>query len=124
MKRENRTINKNNLTEIKGTRQELKDMLGEKLTVEGFVTNSIGYSSTKRLVTEIRIKDWYINHAWFKTNKIGNLPHGYQRLRVQVTEYINQETGDIKYGLRYIGEKGKPKNQNNKLIKPKWMEDE
>ena len=124
MKRENKSINKDDLIEIQGTREELRALLGQKMTVEGFVTNSVGYSNTKRLVTEIRIGEWYIKHAWFRTNKIGDLPHGYQKLKVQVTEYKNQENGEIKYGLRYIGEKGKPKNQNNKLIKPKWMEDE
>lgn len=120
MKRENRKINKDNLVEVTGNRDELAVFLGQELTVEGFVTNTYGYLGDKRLVTEIKIENFFIKHAWLKSNNIGNLGHGYQKLKVEVIEYQDFTTQEIKYGLRYKGTKGK-KYVNDKLIKPKWM---
>ncbi len=121
MKRENKSINKNKLTEVTGSRSELKQYIGEDLDVDAFVTNTLGYMDQKRLVTEVRIGDYFINHVWFKTEKIGDLKHGYQKLQVRVTEYMDQTTNESKYGLKYTGTKGN-KYQNTFLVKPKWMD--
>ena len=120
MKKENRKINKAGVNEITGNRVELQPYLGQKFKVEAFVTNTLGFLGGKRLVTEIKFKGMFIKHAWFKSEKIGNLEHGYQKLDVEVVEYQDHINDEIKYGLKYIGTDGK-KYQNDKLIKPKWM---
>lgn len=121
MKRENRKINKENLTEVTGNRIELSKYLGEKLKVHCFVTNTNGFLGDKRLINEVYVKDLYINHLWLKTENIGNLSHGYQDLEVKVIHYTDKITNEDKYGLKYLGKEGRIK-RNNKLIKPKWMD--
>ena len=123
MKKENKKINRDNLLEVQGSRAELEKYLGQEFEVNAFITNTYGYLDQKRLVTEIEVKEFFINHAWFRTEKIGNLKHGYQKLRVEVTKYKDQQTKEYKYGLKYTGAKGK-KRVNNTLIRPKWMSDE
>ncbi len=122
MKRENRKVN-HNLEEVTGNREELADYVNQELYVEGFVTNTFGYMDTKRLVTEVKIDNFFIKHVWFKNENIGNLKHGYQKLKVKVTKYKDQVTQEIKYGLKYIDKKGK-KYQSTFLVKPKWMKDD
>ncbi len=121
MKRENKKINKTNVTEVEGNRNELKEYLGETFMVECFVTNTSGYLGGKRLVNEVYLKDLYIKHIWMKSENIGNLDHGYQKLKVKVTKYKDQVSHEVKYGLKYIGTKGK-KFIDNTLTKPKWMQ--
>ena len=127
MKRENKKINKELLIEVTGSRQELKEYLGEQFKAEAFVTNTIGYVGQKRLITEIKIKTltetYFINHAWFNIEDIGNLKHGYQILAMEVIEYKDQITNESKYGLKYVGLKGK-KYIDNTMIKPKWKNDD
>ena len=121
-KRENKKVIKNNLNEVTGNREELEDYLNEELEVEAFVTNTYGYNNNKRLVNEIKIDNLYIKHLWFKTENIGKLEHGYQKLKVKVIKYKNYSTDEDKYGLRYIDKKGKL-YQDSFLRKPKWMKD-
>jgi len=127
MKRENKKIDKKNLVEVTGKREQLKDYLGEEFKVEAFVTNSIGYVGRKRLITEIKIKTpietFFINHVWFDVKDVGNLKHGYQVLSVKVIEYKDQINNESKYALKYIGLNGK-KYIDNTMIKPKWKKDE
>ena len=123
MKRENKQADKTGYIEVTGNRTELQKYLGQEFDVEAFVTNTYGYLGGKRLITEIKVKEFYINHAWFKTENVGNLKHGYQKLPIKITSYKDHIKNDIKYGLQYIGTKGK-KYMNTALIKPKWMDDE
>ncbi len=120
MKKENKKIDKTNLTEVIGSRIELKKYLGETFQAPVFITNTYAYTGEKRLVTEIKIKEYFINHAWFKTANIGKLTHGYQNMEVKVVKYKDHITDDDKYGLKYVGKKGK-QFQNTGLVKPKWM---
>lgn len=120
MKKENQKIDKSKYIEVIGSRCELSKYLDQEFDVDVFITNTLGYLGEKRLVTEIRIKEYFINHAWFKTSRIGKLAHGYQKIPVKVIEYKDQISNETKYGLKYIGSKGN-KFQNTKLIKPKWM---
>lgn len=120
MKKENKKIDKSNLIEVIGPRIELKKYLGVVFYAPAFVTNSYGFTGDKRLVTEIKIEEYFINHAWFKTANIGKLNHGYQTLEVKVVKYKDQISNIDKYGLKYVGTAGKM-FQNNELIKPKWM---
>jgi len=118
-KRENKKIDKSNLIEITGNREELKEFKDKELTVEGFVTNTIGYSGTKRLVDSVKFGKYYIKHVWLKMENIGKLEHGYQKLKVKVTEYIDPYTNKEKYSLKYVGVKGKMHFQE-KTKKIKW----
>ncbi|MCD6435245.1 MAG: hypothetical protein J7L15_02475 [Clostridiales bacterium] len=120
MKRENRKINKSNLTEVSGNRTELKPYLGDTFEVDCFVTNTNGYLGDKRLINEVYLKDLYIKHIWMKSENVGNLDHGYQKLKVKVTKYTDYSSKEVKYGLRYIGKNGK-KFINSKLVIPTWM---
>ncbi len=119
MKRENRKLN-HHLKEVTGLRTELKDYLGDELRVNVFVTNTLGYKGNKRLIQEVYINDLYLKHIWLKTENVGNLQHGYQTLKVKVVDYKDQVTNEVKYGLLYIGTKGKQYTDNT-LKKPKWM---
>lgn len=123
MKRENKKIDKSKLTEVVGNRDELKSYVGEVCFVDCFVTNTNGYLGGKRLVNEVYLDDLYIKHIWMKSENIGNLEHGYQKLKVKVIEYKDYSTNETKYGLKYVGTKGK-KFVDNSLKKPKWMTDE
>jgi hypothetical protein len=118
-KRENKKIDKTNLIEVTGNREELKNLKDKELTVEAFVTNTIGYGGTKRLVDSVKIGKYYIKHVWLKMENIGKLTHGYQKLKVKVTEYINPYTNEPKYSLQYIGKKGKM-YKDDKLKRIKW----
>lgn len=124
-KKENKKINKTDLIEITGARTELQPYLKSELNCSCFVTNTIGYQGEKRLVTEVKIPGtkFFIKHVWFKYENIGKLKHGYQKLRVKVTEYKDHITQETKYGLQYIGDKGKV-FKNNNLIIPKWKLEE
>ena len=123
MKRENKKVDKSNFIEVVGNRLELAEYLGQTFTVEGFITNTNGYLGGKRLVNEVYLKGLYIKHIWMKSENIGNLEHGYQKIKVKVTKYTYYSTKDTKYGLKYIGEKGK-QYINNTLVKPKWMKND
>lgn len=123
MKRENKKVDKSNFIEVVGNRLELAEYLGQTFTVEGFITNTNGYLGGKRLVNEVYLKGLYIKHIWMKSENIGNLEHGYQKIKVKVTKYTDYSTKDTKYGLKYIGEKGK-QYINNTLVKPKWMKND
>ena len=118
-KRENKKIDKSNLIEVQGDRKELAEYKDQELIVEGFVTNTIGFDGTKRLVDSVKIGKYYIKHVWMKMENIGKLKHGYQKLKVKVVEYKNRYTGDSKYGLMYIGDKGKMYIDNT-LKRTKW----
>ncbi len=120
MRRENKKVKKDNLIEVTGNREQLKRYKGETVKAEVFMTNTLGYQEKKRLAQQVKIGDLYISHCWFRTENVGKLPHGYQKIKVKIIEYQDQETKEIKYGLKYQGEKGKM-YQNNELIKPKWM---
>jgi len=124
-KKENKKINKNKLKEIVGTRVELAPFVEQTLEVECFVTNTIGYQGEKRLVTEVKIPgtDYFIKHVWFKYENIGKLKHGYQKLKVKVTKYKDYINNQEKYGLKYMGKKGKV-FIDTKIRKPKWMKDD
>ncbi len=123
MKRENRKIDKRKMTEITGNRPELEEFMGKDITVECFVTNTIGYRGGRRLVTEVKIGDLFIKHLWFKYDKIGKLPHGYQKLEVEITKYEDQVTHQVKYGMKYTGDKGKV-HQNTNMKIPQWKLDQ
>ena len=125
MKRENKKVKKDNLIEITGNRTELEELLNKELKVEGFVTNTIGFVGGKRLVTEVRIPgtNYFIKHLWFQTERIGKLKHGYQNLEVKVVKYKDYVSGENKYGLKYIGKKGRVP-YSNKIKIPKWKKDD
>ena len=57
-KRENKKVNKTNLIEVTGNREELAQYLGETFKVEALVTNTYGYLREKRLITELKKKDY------------------------------------------------------------------
>lgn len=124
-KKENKKINKTNLTEIVGTRIELVPYLGSVIEVECFVTNTLGYRGEKRLVTEVKIPNtnYFIKHVWFKYENIGKLNHGYQKIKVKVSEYKDHITNEQKYGLKYSGTKGKVFSDTKMKI-PKWKLEE
>ena len=121
MKKENKKIDKSNLTEVIGPRVELEKYLGCTFKAPVFITNTYGYTGEKRLVTEIKIEEYFINHAWFKTANIGMLQHGYQNIEVKIVKYKDHINDTDKYGLKYVGKKGKV-YQNTSLVKPKWMD--
>ncbi len=113
-------INKNDFIQVSGNREQLQEYLGQECVVDAFVTNTIGYTGGKRLINEVILDNLYIPHLWMKTENIGKLNHGYQKLKVKVTKYKDVYTGDNKYGLKYIGKRGK-KFIDYSLRKPKWM---
>jgi len=122
-KRENKSVKKDDLVEIVGTREELKPFLNTVIEAEVFVTNTTAYTGEKRLITEVRIPNtnFYIKHLWVKEY---NLPlkevsHGYQKLKLKVVKYTDTDD-NIKYGVKIANEKKKPQAP---LIKPKWMKD-
>ena len=123
MKRENRKINKDNLHEIVGAREELKAYLGEVLECQCFVTNSVGFMGDKRLITEIRIPDTnlFVKHAWVKERNLplNVFPHGYSLVKFKVIKYTNHYDNTKKYGIQ-IAEKLHRAPRNNKTSKPKW----
>ncbi len=121
MKRENRTIKKDNLIEITGNRTELKQFEGTVLNAHCFITNTNGYMGDKRLVTELRIPgtNYFVKHLWLKAHKIGNLPHGYTKLELKVVSYLDQVTLEEKFGFKYVGKKGKVHEDTSMKI-PKW----
>jgi len=123
-KRENRSVNRSNLTEIVGKRDELIPFLGEIINCEVFVTNSLGYQGDKRLLTEVRIPktNFYIRHLWVKEYNlpIDKIQHGYQKVKLKVISYDDQVTGDKKYGVKIADEKVKAKRPKAKMVIPKW----
>jgi len=125
MKRENKKINKENLVEITGPRTELKPFVGKVIDVEAFITNTYRDTETKRLVNGVRIlgTDFYIKHAWMRTERIGAAPHGYRKFRVKVTAYLDLQTGETKYGI-IAAEQGLGKVQSNKMVIPRWKQEQ
>ncbi len=123
MKRENRKVIKINLTEVTGVRNELKEYVGQKFKVKGFVTNTLGYRGGKRLISEVYLDNLYLKHCWMDVNDVGKLNHGYQILEVEVIQYQDFISKEYKYSLKYIGEKGKKFIEEN-IKKPKWMKED
>jgi len=123
-KRENKQVNKKNLTEIVGTRKELEPYLGQTINCEVFVTNSTGYLGEKRLLTEIRIPKttFYIKHLWVKEYNlpIDQVQHGYRKVELKVIKYREQITGDTKYGVKIARELKKKVQKEPGMIIPKW----
>ena len=103
MKKENRKLNKKGITEITGSRDQLKEFMGRDLLCNCFVTNTEGYLGGKRLITEIKIPetDYMVKHVWVKSSNVSKLEHGYHNLNFKVTEYQDQVTHLIKYSLRF-----------------------
>ena len=129
-KKENKKINRDNLTEITGNREQLKDLLGETFLAKCYITNSIAYFNTKRLVTEIQLpikdstdKTYYIKHVWCKMENIKLAPHGYDQLKMKVIRYINQETQETKYGLQCDDVRYKAYEDSSMKI-PQWKLDQ
>jgi len=124
MKRENRKIKKTNLKEITGARTELKEFLGEVLECECFVTNSVGFLGEKRLLTEVRIPqtNYYIKHLWVKEYNfpLSKVPHGYQKVELEVIKYTDKITQATKYGVKIPA---KNKRKPAKIVKPKWKDE-
>ena len=127
MKRENKKVKKSNLVEITGNRIELEEFLGQTLECEVFVTNSLGYCDDKRLITEVRIPgtNYYVRHLWVKEWNVplNKVPHGYTKLPLKVVDYWDSTTEEVKYGVKYAGEKlRKPKEA--KMVMPAWKKDQ
>jgi hypothetical protein len=107
-KKENKKIDKSTLYEVKGSREELKDYVGETFEVKAFLTNTYKYSETKRLLNSVILpikkdnKNLYINHLWVRSEKVKNVKHGFKTFIVQITEYNNlySEDGSKKYGVK------------------------
>jgi hypothetical protein len=107
-KKENKPIDKTNLYEIKGSRDELKEYVGEEFEVKGFLTNTFKYN-TKRLLNSlilpIKVEDkyMYVNHLWVNSEKVKDIKHGFKTFIVKITEYDNlysDNPDDKKYGVR------------------------
>ena len=107
-KKENKKIDKSNLIDIKSPRKELKPFEGQTFIVQGFLTNTYGYSKTKRLVHNIVLpiekdgKKFHITHNWVKASKTQNVPHGYRKFKVRIVQYFDKATNKDKYGLKII----------------------
>ena len=126
-KKENQTINKDNLIEIIGNRTELEPYVGEVMKCPLFVTNSLGYNGNKRLLTEIRIPgtNYYIKHLWISEHNlpIDKIQHGYRKVDLKVIEYKNQITDDVKYGVKIAMELPFVQKEE-KMIIPKWKQEQ
>ncbi len=107
-KKENKKVDKSNLFEIKGNREELAPFVGEEVVVDCFLTNSFKYSNTKRLVSSVKLpfkkenKNLYINHVWTKSEKTKNTLHGFKKVKVKIIEYLNQYDRTKKYGVSIL----------------------
>jgi len=107
-KKENKPIKKDNLLEIVDNREELKDYVNQEFIAYGFITNTYGYEGTKRLINSIILpikknnKKLYIKHAWTKTEKTKNIPHGYHHFKVKIKQYKDLYNNKSKYGIVFI----------------------
>ena len=107
-KPENKKIDKSNFYEVTGNREELEPYKGEIFEAKVFVTNTFKYSGEKRLVNSLILpikykgKNLYVNHLWMKTEKIGHLSHGYQKIKVKIIEYPDLYNNKKKYGVQYV----------------------
>ena len=124
-KRENKKVNKENLIEITGTREQLALFEGKVVEVEAYITNTYGYTKSKRLLNEVRIlgSNFYIKHAWVKAENLAKAEHGYKKLKVEVIPYTDKVTNETKYGVKIVDTKYKD-TKPNKLVIPKWKQEE
>jgi hypothetical protein len=129
-KKENLKIDKSKYTEIVGNRVELKKLVGKSFDTRCYITNSYGYTDTKRLVTEVILpisdkngKPFYVKHVWCKTENIGRAPHGYNTLKMKVTQYTNQVTGETKYSLRCVDTRYKMNPDTLSIKTPEWKKE-
>ena len=107
-KKENKSIDKTNLYEVQGNRDELAPYVGEVFEVKAFLTNSYKYSETKRLLNSVILpvkkdgKNLYVNHLWVRSSKTQNVKHGYKKLVVKVIEYKDLYQDKPKYGVKIV----------------------
>ena len=105
-KKENKSIDKSNLYEVKDNRTELKDYVGRVFKVKAFLTNTFKYNEQKRLLNsvilpiEIDGKKVYVNHLWIRSEKVSSIKHGFRTFKVKIIEYDNLYEGDKKYGVQ------------------------
>jgi hypothetical protein len=115
---------KSHLTEVKGNREYLSPFVGKEFDAKVFVTNIEKYG-TRRLLTEVTIPqiNVYIGHLWIKEFRLpmSEVSSGKKILKVRIKSYMDQSTGETKYGVKLVSKK---RFKKAPLIKPIWMKDE
>ncbi len=102
-------------------RNELEKYVGKTAVVYGEVTDTFHYKGRKRLVKHIKVMNFDIDHIWFNADKLSGLRSGNQHLEVEIIQYTDAITHEVKFGMEYIGKRIKKK----KITKmPKWKQEE